>query len=257
MKNRSYLILVMLVLVSFSSWAEITGEQIITNVYNRESPDDLKGNLTMVLENKRGDKRVREINQFIKSSAEEEKQIMFFTSPADVRDTSFMNWSFNQEGKDDSQWIYLPALKKVKRISSSGSNDYFMGSDFTYDDLGDRQPSEDTHTLLKTEDLDGDSCYVVESRSKDEDYMYSRTLSWVSKDKWIGLKKEFYDEDGELLKILTVEDLNEVEGFWIISSSIMKNVQKDQSTLMELSNVEINRGIEDKIFTERVMTRGF
>ena len=130
MKKKSIVILLLLVSLGVSAWAEISGDQVIRNVYSRETPEDLKGSLKMVLENSRGDQRVREISQFIKDSGSEEKQIMFFTSPADVRDTSFMTWSYDEEGNDDSQWIYLPALKKVKRISSSGSSDYFMGSDF-------------------------------------------------------------------------------------------------------------------------------
>ena len=97
----------------------------------------------------------------------------------------------------------------------------------------------------------------MESTPVEEDYMYSRTVTWVSKDKWVGLKKEFYDEDGDLLKILSIKDLREIEGYWIIASSQMKNVQKDHSTLMDLTDVKINTGIEDRIFTERVMMRGF
>ena len=183
---------------------KITGQKIIENVYYRDSGEDITSDLTMTLINIRGDTRVREIKQFGKDYGKEEKSIMFFISPADVRNTSFMNWSYDAEGKDDDQWIYLPALKKVKRISSDSKSDYFMGSDFTYDDLGDRHPSEDTHKLIREEKLDGEDCYVVESVSKEEDYMYSKTLTWVIKDKWIGLKKEFYDEDGDHLKTLSV-----------------------------------------------------
>ena len=108
---------------------------------------------------------------------------MFFQSPADVRNTSFMNWSYDKAGKDDDQWIYLPALKKVKRISSDSKSDYFMGSDFTYDDLGDRKLEDDTHKLLREEALDGIDYYVVESVPVDEDYMYSKTITWINKSK--------------------------------------------------------------------------
>ena len=181
---------------------------------------------------------------------------MFFTSPADVRNTSFMNWSYDEEGKDDDQWIYLPALKKVKRISSDSKSDYFMGSDFTYDDLGDRHPTEDSHKLLREEDVNGEACYVVESVPQDEDYMYSKTVTWIIKDKWIGLKKEFFDEDDELLKVLAVKKYEEIKEYWIILHTEMHNVQKDHTTKMELKNVEIDGGIADNKFTERMMRRG-
>lgn len=256
MRNKNILVIAILVLSVFTLQAEITGVEVIWNVYNRKSPDDLKGSLTMILENSRGDQRIREINQFKKNTDEGEKEIMFFQAPADVRDTSFMNWSFDQVGKEDSQWIYLPALKKVKRISSGGSSDYFMGSDFTYDDLGDRQPTEDTHKILRTEQFNGEKCYVIESLPLDEDSMYAKTITWVSEEKWIGLKKDFYDEDGDPLKTLEILDINEWKGYWIITNSQMHNTQKDHKTIMELSDIEINTNLQDRLFTERIMTRG-
>ena len=235
---------------------KITGMEIIEKVYNRPTGKDMQANLTMTLINSRGDQRVREIKQFSKDFGKMEKKIMFFISPADVRNTSFMNWSYDEAGKDDDQWIYLPALKKVKRISSDSKSDYFMGSDFTYDDLGDRHPNDDTHKLLREEKVQGEDCYVVESIPKDKDYMYSKTITWVMKDKWIGLKKEFYDEDGELLKTLAVKKYDNINGYWVILQTEMHNVQRDHTTKMELSNVKIDAGIADSKFTERMMRRG-
>jgi hypothetical protein len=140
---------------------KISGLQVIQNVYDRPSGNDQEGELIMTLINSRGDKRVRTIKQFIKDFGKVEKKIMFFVKPADVKNTSFMNWSYDKEGKDDDQWIYLPALKKVKRISSDSKSDYFMGSDFTYDDLGDRHPTDDNHKILKEEKLNDEDCYVL------------------------------------------------------------------------------------------------
>jgi outer membrane lipoprotein-sorting protein len=225
-------------------------------MYNRPTGNDQQADLTMSLINSRGDERVRTIRQFTKDFGTMEKKIMFFKSPADVRNTSFMNWSYDDENKDDDQWIYLPALKKIKRISSDSKSDYFMGSDFTYDDLGDRHPSQDTHKLIGEEMINGESCYVVESIPKDEDYMYSKTVTWIIKDKWIGLKKDFYDEDEDLLKILTVKKFENISGYWIILSTEMHNVQKNHRTLIQLSNVTLDSGISDTQFTERMMRRG-
>jgi outer membrane lipoprotein-sorting protein len=235
---------------------ELTGLQIIENVYNRDVGEDMTADLTMTLTNSAGNNRIREIKQFSKDFGDMEKKIMFFVSPADVKNTSFMNWSYDKVGKDDDQWIYLPALKKTKRISSDSKSDYFMGSDFTYDDLGDRQPNQDVHKLLHEEKVNGEDCYVVESVSKDKNYMYSKTITWIIKDKWIGLKKEFYDEDEDLLKILKVNKYEDISGFWIITNTEMKNEQKDHKTIMILKNVKINTGIDDGKFTERIMTRG-
>ena len=258
MFNKIILITSALIVMSTSLFAQgtLTGEQIIRKVYERETPEDQSGELIMTLENSRGDTRVREIKQYVKDFGENEKKIMFFTAPADVRDTSFMSWTYDEDGKGDDQWIYLPALKRVKRISSSGSSDYFMGSDFTYDDLGGRSPSEDKHTLLREETLNGELCYVVESIPKDEDYIYSKTVTWVIKDKLIGLKKEFYDEDEDFLKTLTVNEYENIDGYWMILESEMFNDQKNHKTIMEMKNLKLDSGLKDRIFTERIMTRG-
>lgn len=257
-KSKIILIISALLLISTSLFAQatLTGKQIIRKVYERKTPEDQSGELIMTLENSRGDKRVREIEQYIKDFGENERKIMFFTAPADVRDTSFMSWTYNEDGKSDDQWIYLPALKRVKRISSSGSSDYFMGSDFTYDDLGGRSPSEDSHRLLREETLNKELCYVVESIPKDEDYIYSKTVTWIIKDKLIGLKKEFYDEDEDFLKTLTVNDYENIDGYWMILESAMFNDQKDHKTIMKMENLKLDSGIKDSIFTERIMTRG-
>jgi outer membrane lipoprotein-sorting protein len=258
MGKKHIITLIILALFPFMGLAQnnITGQQIIENVYNRSTGDDMDGDLIMSLINSRGDKRVRKIRQFTKDFGEIEKKIMFFKYPADVRNTSFMSWGYDQAGKDDDQWIYLPALKKVKRISSDSKSDYFMGSDFTYDDLGDRHPSDDKHKLLREETVDGHACYVVESIPKDEEYLYSRTVSWIIKDKWIGLKKDFYDEDGDHLKTLTVKKFEKINGFWIILHSQMHNIQKNHTTDMALTNVKVNSGLPDRNFTSRMMKRG-
>ncbi|MBS3742453.1 MAG: outer membrane lipoprotein-sorting protein [Candidatus Cloacimonetes bacterium] len=260
MKFRKIILSLIIALLSYPlatfAQVEISGFDIIQNVYNRPTGDDQKGKLTMTLINSRGDQRIREIKQYLKDFGYVEKKIMFFISPADVRNTSFMNWSYDEEGRDDDQWIYLPALRRVKRISSDSKSDYFMGSDFTYDDLGDRHPLEDKHILLRQEKLDDEDCYVVESIPKEEDYMYSRTVTWIIKDKWIGLKKEFYDEDGEHLKTLSVQNYKKIEDYWIITNSQMYNVQKEHTTNMILENLEIDTGLSDTWFTERMMKRG-
>ena len=235
--------------------AEPSGLEVMTKVYERPTGTDQESDLTMTLINRSGSERVRKIHQFLRDFGAVEKKIMFFLSPADVRNTSFMNWSFD-DGRDDDQWIYLPALKKVKRISSDSKNDSFMGSDFTYDDLGDRHPTKDKHQILREETLDGESCYVVESTPKNSDYMYSRTVTWVIKDKWIGLKREFYDEDGDALKTLRVKSFEKISGFWIIVHSEMHNTQKNHRTVMKLENVRVDKGVSESQFTERMMKRG-
>ena len=235
---------------------DLSGLEVIQKVYDRPTGNDMTGNLIMTIENSRGNQRVRKIKQFVKTVKNGEKKIMYFLSPADVKNTSFMTWSYDDASKSDDQWIYLPALKKVKRISSDSKGDYFMGSDFTYDDLGDRHPLDDTHTILREEVINEKETIVIESVPKDEEYMYARTVTWVVKDSWIGLKKEFYDEDDELLKILTVDDQQSFKDVIILTKVKMKNVQRNQFTIMEFSDVQIDTGIPSNKFTERMMKRG-
>ncbi|MCK5535568.1 MAG: outer membrane lipoprotein-sorting protein [Bacteroidales bacterium] len=257
MKNLKFvsIVVLFLIVVSHNMKAQLTGKQIVDKAYNLPSGDDQTSTLTMTLTNKQNKQRIRVIKQYSKDLGNVEKKIMFFKSPADVKNTSFMNWTYEND-KDDDQWIYLPALKKIKRISSDGKNDYFMGSDFTYDDLGDRKLDDDTHKLLREETIDGEECYVVESVSKDEDYMYTKTITWIDKSTFVGVKKEFYDEDEDLLKILTIKKVIEISGLQVITHSEMKNVQSNHKTSMMLSDVKVNTGVDASKFTERMMMRG-
>ena len=244
-----------IITAGFSANAQMTGREIVEKAYNLPTGEDQTSTLTMTLVNKSGQTRVRKIKQYMKDFGDVEKSIMFFQTPADIKNTSFMNWTYDSD-KSDDQWIYLPALKKVKRISSDSKSDYFMGSDFTYDDLGDRKLDADVHKLLREETIDGHACYVVESTTKDEDYMYSKTITWVRKDNFVGMKKEFYDEDGDLLKILTIKKVEKISGFWVITHSEMKNLQNNHKTIIKLSDVEIDTGVSASKFTDRMMMRG-
>lgn len=249
-------VVVLFILLGFTQgFAQMAGKEIMEAVYNNPTGENIQGQLEMRLINKQGDTRIRELQQFIKNEGEIEKTIMFFLSPADVRNTSFMNWSYS-DGRDDDQWIYLPALKRVKRISSDSKSDYFMGSDFTYDDLGDRHPNVDSHKLLGEEEINGYDCFMVESTPKDEDYMYSKTVTWVIKENFIGIKRDFYDEDGDLLKTLQIKKFEKISGYWVILKTAMHNVQKDHRTEMIFSEVRLDQPISSNKFSERSMTLG-
>ena len=254
MKTTIKLFSMLLILAGTVLAQQPTGLEIIEKAYNRPVSNTMEANLSMILENSKGVQRVREIKQYTKDFSDVEKKLMIFLQPKDVKNTTFMNWSFD-DGSED-QWIYLPALKKIKRISSDSDSDYFMGSDFTYDDLGDRHPEEDTHKLVGEETVDGYDCYIVESTSLDEEYMYTKTITWIIKDKWIGYKKEFYDEDEDFLKQLNLVKYEEFGDVIVLTEVKMTNDQNGHSTIMRLSDVEIDKSIADNMFTERMMKRG-
>ncbi|MGM0432819.1 MAG: outer membrane lipoprotein-sorting protein [Spirochaetota bacterium] len=235
--------------------ADMSGLDVMEKVYNRPSGDQMSAELSMLLTNSRGSTRERTIAQFRMDTDGIEKKIMFFTAPADVRDTSFLNWSY-EEGRPDDQWIYLPALRRVKRISSSSSGDSFMGSDFTYDDMGERHPSEDRHSIVGRETIDEWDCYIVESVPKGSDEPYSKTRSWVVDGEWFGLKKEYYDDNGEVYKQLTIDEYEKIDGIWVITDMTMENLEKESSTRIRMNDVEFDAGLRESFFTERQMRKG-
>jgi outer membrane lipoprotein-sorting protein len=237
------------------SAAEMTGKKVMEQVYNRPDGEQMSAELSMLITNSRGSTRKREIVQYRSSGDEIEKKIMFFTSPADVRDTSFLSWSY-ADGRPDDQWIYLPALKRVKRISSDSKSDSFMGSDFNYDDMGERHPDEDTHRIVDEKTVDGHPCYVVESVPRSSGDEFSRTLSWVVKDEWIGLKKEYYDGSDWLYKQLAIDDYEKIDGIWVITDMTMSNLEKGSSTRIRMNDVKFNEGRSDSFFSERQMRMG-
>lgn len=236
--------------------AELSGLDIVQKAYDADKGKSSKSTVKMTLVDKRGKERHRRIVSLRKDFGKVEKTVMTFKKPADVAGTSFLNWSYDDADKDDDQWIYFPSLGKVRRISSSAKGDYFMGTEFTYDDMGSREPAEDAHTLEAEEDVGGRTCYRIVSIPRDEDYMYGKKVSWIGKECLLPIKVEYYDEDKELLKVLTNRGIDKIDGIWTITGMDMENVQKNRSTLLRFEKVEYNIAVPDRMFTQRTLTRG-
>jgi outer membrane lipoprotein-sorting protein len=238
----------------------IDAHQVAVNVDERDDGDDMTSSLEMTLINKRGQERVRKVTSYRKDYGEDDKMVMFFLEPADVKGTGFLTWNYDDESKDDDQWLYLPALKKVRRISSSKKADYFMGTDFTYSDMGDREIEDYTYTHLEPEVIDGIECYHLERLPKDEDVMketgYGRTEIWVNPNNWVMVKAVFYDKKLKLLKELTTSDIEEIDGIWTVKTMKMNNVQKEHQTIFKFSDITYNSGLDDDIFSQRRLTQG-
>ncbi len=251
-----FIILSLLLIAAVSSglFAE-TGLEVMQNVNNRPVGENMSAELVMTITNSRGAARERSIAQYSRDFGESEKKVMFFTAPADVRDTSFMTWSWD-DGRDDDQWIYLPALRRVKRISSDSKNDSFMGSDFTYDDLGERHPSEDSHRIIGEETIDGNDCFIIESTPVTGSDAFSKTISWIIRGKWIGLKKEFYDRNGNVYKELSIDAFEKIDGYWIVTDMTMTDSGRGSSTRIQMNDVRFSISLSDSFFTERQMKMG-
>ncbi|MDP8238059.1 MAG: outer membrane lipoprotein-sorting protein [Candidatus Hatepunaea meridiana] len=233
-----------------------SGREIIMMVDNRPDGEDIKTTLHMTLINKRGRKRERTIVSYSKEYGKDTKSIMQFMKPADVKGVGFLSWEYDDQTKNDDRWLYLPALKKVRRIAGSSKNDYFMGTDFTYDDMGDRSVDEDEHTLLREEEIDGIKCWVVESVPKSDDDMYSKTIKWIRQDALIAHKVEYYDRQGALLKTLTTQDVRKHQGYWTILRMEMNNIQENHRTILEMEEVEYDLGISDNLFRVSNLEKG-
>lgn len=238
---------------------EITGREIMLRVDNREDGDDQVSKSTWRLVNKRGEERIRKTGRYWGDYEGKDgldtKLVILFEYPPDVKDTGFLNWSYMDPERDDDQWLYLPALRKVRRIAGRDKEKAFMGSDFIFDDLGDRQVDEDTHTRLRTEEINGKRYYIVESIPKKKGYIYSKKIQWVEQETWLVPKIEFYDRKGRHLKTQEVE-WQQVDGIWTWKKAEMRNLLTKHRTFVEVSDVQINIGLTDQTFTERTIRRG-
>jgi len=238
---------------------EPTGLQIAINVDEREDGDDQISESTWTLTNKAGKTRVRHTLRYWKDYEGKDglssKSFIYFDTPPDVKDTTFLNWSQEAADADDDQWIYLPALRKVRRIASGDKENSFMGSDLIYDDMGDREVEEDTFTLLRVENDNGTKMYVVQAIAKKENYIYSKRLAWVNAETWTIPQIEFYDRKGRLLKIMT-SDWVQIDGIWTWEKTVVENQLSGHRTEIAISNVKYNQGLKESLFTERSLRKG-
>ncbi len=234
----------------------MTGRDVAILVDKVPDGDDRTAELSFTLINKQGKKRVRQVKSYQKDIGEDTKSVMCFVSPSDVKNTIFLQHDYDDPSKEDDKWLYLPALKKVRRIAGSSKNDYFMGTDFTYDDMGDRNVDEDDHKLLEDETIEGYDCWVKEARPKDKDYMYSRVVSWIRKDIHIPIKMDFYDRHENLMKSMKLSDFKQTEGFWKAFKLEMENYQQKHRTIIEYQKVRYNTGLNDNLFEVSAIEKG-
>jgi hypothetical protein len=261
MSNRVIGVVLLVVLASgvvphVASSADLTGRDIAVMVDERPDGDDRRGTMTLTLTNSRGKTRVRTVTSFDKDYGVDTRTLMYFEAPADVKGTGFLQFEYEDPERQDDKWLYMPALKRARRIAGSSKNEYFMGTDFTYDDLGDRSVDEDMHELLRREEFGGHECWVVEAVPVDEGYMYSRVVRWIREDILLPARVEFYERQGELLKILTVVDVREVDGFWSIYEMEMENVLEEHRTTIVYEDLHYNVGLSDNLFKVSTLERG-
>jgi len=226
----------------------LTGREIIENVDAMETADDAMLLMTMTLINDRDEFLVREMRSWKLGT---ESTALLFIAPEDVAGTAFL--TIETDG-DDDMWLYLPSLELTKRIDADSKSQSFMGSDFTYDDMGERDIDDYAYTFIREDVYEGQPVLVVEGVAVDpEDGGYSKVISWILDDIWMPVKIEYFDVRGDLEKIQTNTRIEEIDGYWAITKMEMENVQTNHKTIVEMTQVELNTGIPAEVFTSETL----
>ncbi len=241
-------------LVSVAGWAETAEEKGLAIAREANQRDtgwgDYETTATMILRNSHGDESNRELRiRYLEGESDGDKSLVIFDLPADVKGTALLTFSHKTE--PDDQWLYLPALKRVKRISSSNKSGPFMGSEFAYEDLTSQEIEKYTYKYLRDESLDGLPCFVIERVPLDPKSGYTRQVVWLDKDEYRIQKVEFYDRKDALLKTLSVGEYQQYLGkFWRAKELNMVNHQTGKSTELLWTDTEFQKGFTDRDFDQ-------
>ncbi|MBN1648348.1 MAG: outer membrane lipoprotein-sorting protein [Spirochaetales bacterium] len=238
------------------SASALTADEIMDKVIDTQTADSSALDIIMNLQESNGETSQRRLQTLMCKSDGETKTITIFLEPARVKNTRFL--TISHKDRADDQWIYLPALRKVKRIAAGEQEGSFMGSDFSYSDMSSGNLSDDNakHTLLREEQLDGYDCYVVESLPG-SDSTYAKTVVWADKKTWLTVKVEFYRKsDSSLQKLLRCSDFTQNSGRWYAATTVMETVETGHKTILEIKQVKYGIKIDPGYFSTRFLETG-
>lgn len=216
---------------------------------------DSESRTTMVLRNARGDESKREIRTVaLEVQSDGDKGLTIFDEPRDVRGTAFLNHS--HPTAQDDQWLYLPAVKRVKRIASRNKSGPFMGSEFAYEDLSSFEIEKYAFNYLRDEPCGDQQCFVIEQIPTDEFSGYSKTTVWIDQQHYRVHKVEFYDRKESLLKTLTLHDYKQyLDKYWRPHKLTMQNHQTGKSTDLLVHDIKFNTGRTEADFDTNALQR--
>jgi outer membrane lipoprotein-sorting protein len=216
---------------------------------------DYTASLRMVLRLKADQESTREMRmKVLEQENDGDKTLVVFDEPKDVQGTALL--TFSHRTGDDDQWLYLPALERVKRISSSNQSGPFMGSEFAYEDLASQEVEKYTYRYLREEELDGESCFVVERVPTHPKSGYTRQVVWFDQAEYRILRVDFYDRKEALLKTLTQSDYQRfLDRFWQPGKMVMKNHQNNKVTELHWSEYNFQTGLEERDFDRASLAR--
>jgi outer membrane lipoprotein-sorting protein len=222
---------------------------------------DRSEHLTLLIVGAGGDERRRELTVATKRyPGDETKALSSFIEPSEVKGTAFLQWA--HKNAPDEQWLYLPDLRRTRRITSDLSSESFMGTDFSYQDLGilSEAPSwtedEAPSTLVGEETVDERPCYVIALRPKQDDIAYARIQVWLDKETLIPRRMDFFDKDDVAIKSLRFEGIENIGAFPTAHVLEMRQLKTGSKTRIESSDVKYDTGLSDDLFTQRYLERG-
>ena len=239
-----------------------TADEVVQAVNAVDDGQFVTRKMTMELINSRGKSRVRETIAYRKHYDGDKKTVMFFLAPANVRDTAFLTWDYADPAEEDDQWLYLPALRKTRRVSAADRGDYFIGTDFTYEDVKlDGKLSLSDYNFNFHEEAEshsGQLVLVAVPRNEEiaEELGYSKTLLTIDPSNWIVVGAKFWDVKGRPLKRLTATDIRQVDGIWTRHSLEMENLQSGHRSIFTFSEVDYEMPVDDAMFNKRSLQRG-
>jgi len=246
------LLILLLMLVMLPAAAETPEEKGLRIAQEADAYDtgytDFTADMLMILRNKKGDESIREIRvRTLEVEGDGDKSLSIFDRPRDVKGTAMLTHSHGL--KPDDQWLYLPALKRVKRINSRNKSGPFMGSEFAYEDLSSQEIEKYTYKYLRDEACGDSQCYVIEQYPAYEYSGYTRRVVWLDQKFYRPMKVVFYDRKDALLKTLRNSGYQQyLDHYWRAEKMDMENHQTDKSTTLTWSNYQFKTGLTDRDF---------
>jgi len=255
-KRLSAVLIVVAMTAGFTATAaaDAKGDEIAAKYFGHTKAADTQANAVMTLIDKSGNKKVRELDMFTKDSAAGMFSFIEFKKPADVAGTKFLITP--AKSGDSEQRLYLPALKKTRKIASSDKSGEFVNSDLYYYDMEDRKLEDSTYTFLAENETLTDKAfaglkfYKLEVKAKATDSPYAKSIFWISMDDFHAYKVEAYDaKGGALLKTILFVKFDEQKGVKMPIQTMVTNHKKGTKTLLQLNNLQINGGLKDDVFS--------
>ena len=242
----------------------LSGREIMEKVNARDEGDRSTGQMEMILIDKKGKKRVRKLKTFGRKKDKDTQSLMFFLSPADVKNTGFLTYDYNESGKDDDQWLYLPALRKTKRIAAGDKSGSFMGSDLNYSDMTTPDLDLYDYTLMKETEVRGNKVWQIKAvpKSKDEAKKsgYSKSVIFIRQDNYVMIRAVRWVYKKRRNKYLDVKMLEKIDGIWVSTEMHVttKTGKKTlHKTILKQKNIRFNQDeVNANLFTVRRLEKG-